>query len=127
MSKHGLAKFLVGAGVGLGIGLLVAKKSGRETRHDIKVKFDELEDKIKNLDYSEVKDGVVEKLDEIRNKINDLDQEKFANLVKSKTVDIKTKLNELTKYVKKKSAPVVKKIINDINKKLDSLQEPCEE
>ena len=73
MSKHGLTKFLVGAGIGLGVGLLIAKKSGKETREDIKEKFNELEEKLKNLDYSEVKDGALLKRDEIRKKINDLD------------------------------------------------------
>ena len=124
MSKSsGLSKFVVGAGIGFGIGLLVAAKSGRETRNDIKNKFDELEDKIRNLTYDDLKDGAIEKLDELKIKINDLDQDKASTLIKERIEDIKEKLIELSKYIKKKSSPAIKKIINEINEKLDLIEE----
>ena len=128
MSKHsGLSKFVVGAGIGFGIGLLVAAKSGKETRNDIKKKFDELEDKLKNLNYDDLKEGALDKLEELKIKINDLDQEKASELIKEKVLDIKEKLSELSKYVKKKSSPVVKNIIGEINDKLDLLDKSSEE
>ena len=124
MSKSsGLSKFVVGAGIGFGIGLLVAAKSGRETRNDIKNKFDELDEKIRNLKYDDLKDGAIQKLDELKVKISDLDQERATNLIKEKVADIKEKLVELSKYIKKKSSPAIKKIINEINDKLDSLED----
>ena len=44
MSK-GLNKFLVGAAVGVGIGVLIAPKKGSETREDLKKKIlEELKD-----------------------------------------------------------------------------------
>ena len=122
MSKSsGLSKFIVGAGIGFGIGLLVAAKSGKETREDIKYKFNELEDKIKNLKYDDLKEGALEKLDELKIKINDLDQEKTRDIFKEKINDIKDKLSELSRYIRKKSSPAIKKIIGEISNKLDLL------
>jgi len=122
MSNHsGLSKFIVGAGIGFGVGLLVAAKSGKETRKDIKDKFNELEEKIKNLSYDDVKEGAIEKLDELKVKINDLDQDKARELLTEKINDIKIKLSELSKFIKKKSAPTVKKIISELSIKLDNL------
>ena len=124
MSKHSsLSKFVVGAGIGFGVGLLVAAKSGKETRKDIKNKFEELEDKLRNLSYDDLKDGAIEKLDELKVKINELDQEKASELIKDKVLDIKDKLTELSRYIKRKSSPVVKNIIAEINNKLDLLSE----
>jgi len=100
MSKHSsLSKFVVGAGIGFGVGLLVAAKSGKETRKDIKNKFEELEDKLRNLSYDDLKDGAIEKLDELKVKINELDQEKASELIKDKVLDIKDKLTELSRYI----------------------------
>lgn len=128
MSKHsGLSKFVVGAGIGFGIGLLVAAKSGKETRKDIKNKFNELEEKLKNLSYDSLKDGALEKLDELKIKINELDQEKAADIIKEKIADIKEKLSELSKYIKKKSEPVIKNLISEINTKLDLLDDKVED
>ena len=36
--KSGLGKFLLGAGIGVGLGILFAPKSGKETRADLKKK-----------------------------------------------------------------------------------------
>ena len=40
--KSGLGKFLLGAGIGVGLGILFAPKSGKETRADLKKKMDNL-------------------------------------------------------------------------------------
>ena len=37
--KSGLGKFLVGAGIGAGLGILFAPKSGSETRKELKQKI----------------------------------------------------------------------------------------
>ena len=41
MSKKGLGKFVLGAGIGAGLALLFAPKKGSDLRRDIKRKFDE--------------------------------------------------------------------------------------
>lgn len=126
MSKNGLAKFIVGAGIGLGIGLLIAKKSGKETRADIKSKFSELEDKFKNIDITELKSGAIEKLEELKLKIQDLDQEKIAEIAKEKISDIKNGLVDLTNKVKKKAIPFIKDAVDNLSKKLDDLEQNLE-
>ena len=48
-NKSGLGKFLLGAGIGVGLGILFAPKSGKETRADLKKKMDDLLEKAKNI------------------------------------------------------------------------------
>ena len=55
MSKKGLGKFILGAGIGATLGILFAPKSGKETREDVKKTMEELVNKAKNLDAEEVK------------------------------------------------------------------------
>ena len=49
MGKKGLGKFVAGAAVGVGLGMLFAPKAGEETRRDLKEKFDELLEQIKGI------------------------------------------------------------------------------
>ena len=53
--KRGIGKFIAGAAVGAGLGLLFAPKSGSETRKELKAKLDDLVNQIKNIDIDEVK------------------------------------------------------------------------
>ena len=126
MSKHGLGKFIIGASIGLGIGLLIAKKSGKETRADIKAKFSELEEKFKNLDITELKSGAMEKLDDLKQKINDLDQEKVAEFAREKISNIKDGLVDLSNKVKKHALPMIKDAIDKLSEKLDTMEENLE-
>lgn len=126
MSKSGLGKFIIGACIGVGIGLLVASKPGKETREDIKKKFKELEDKFRELDINDLKDGAIEKLETLKEKIANLDSDQVADFTKEKIGDIKNGLVDLTKSVKKKSVPVIKRIVDDISEKLDSINESVE-
>ena len=60
--KSGLGKFLVGLGIGAGLGILLAPKSGKETRRELKEKLDELVKKVKDIDVNEVKDEFMNKI-----------------------------------------------------------------
>lgn len=126
MSKSGLGKFIIGACIGVGIGLLVASKPGKETREDIRKKFKELEEKFRELDINDLKDGAIEKLEILKEKIANLDSDQVADFTKEKISDIKDGLVDLTKSVKKKSVPVIKRIVDDISEKLDSVNESIE-
>ena len=62
MSKKGFGRFALGAGIGAGLGMLFAPKSGTELRSDLKKKIDELIG-----DFAEEADdsGLLEMADEI--------------------------------------------------------------
>ena len=48
--KGGLGKFLLGAGIGVGLGMLFTNKTGKENREALKKKVDELVLKVKSID-----------------------------------------------------------------------------
>ena len=107
--KSGLGKFLLGAGVGVGLGMLFTKKTGKENRDALKRKVDELVVKVKNFDSNEVKETVQKKIDEIMNDISELDKEKALKIAKKKAEEIKVKAEDLVEYVIEKGTPVLEK------------------
>ena len=94
MAKRGWGKFVVGAGIGAGLGLLFAPKAGKETRKELKVKIDDLVAKAK-----------------------DLDKEKVLKLAKEKSEVLKGKANELVELAKEKGTPVLKDAADEVKEK----------
>ena len=82
--KSGLGKFLAGAAIGAGLGVLFAPKKGSETRKELKQKFDELLAKAKEIDIDEVKETIENKIEEIKAELEDLDKEKVLKIAKKK-------------------------------------------
>lgn len=115
--KFGLGKFLAGVGIGAGLGLLFAPKSGTELRKDLKKKLDELIDEAKKIDINEVKDEFFEKVEEIKKEIEDLDQEKVKKIAKEKADQLKVKTTELVELAKEKGTPVLEGVANDVRMK----------
>lgn len=107
--KKGFGKFLTGAAIGAGLGLLFAPKSGKETRAELKVKFDELLDDVKNIDAKEVRVNIENKIAGLKNELADLDREKALAIAKEKGNAIKVKAEELVDLAKEKGTPVVQK------------------
>ena len=67
MSKEkgsGIGKFIAGAAIGAGLGILFAPKKGSETRAALKAKMNELVAQIKNIDMDEVKEEFNQKVAE---------------------------------------------------------------
>lgn len=129
-NKGGLGKFLLGAGIGAGLAMLLTKKTGKENREQLKQKTDELILKIKSIDSKEVKEKIEKKLQEIADDISDLDKEKVLKMAKKKAAEIKSKSEELVEYVIEKGTPVLEKtaclvkekaiiVTKDILKKLE--------
>ena len=64
--KKGCGKFVLGAALGAGLGVLFAPKAGSETRKELKAKIDDLLAKLKDLDVVEVKENIEAKIFEIK-------------------------------------------------------------
>ena len=77
MKKGGFGKFVCGAAIGAGLGLLFAPKSGKETREDLKKKFDEVMEDVKNIKAEDVKESIVKKVNELQKELKDLDVDGF--------------------------------------------------
>ena len=116
MSKDGkgIGKFVVGAALGAGLGILFAPKKGSETRDLLKKKLTELTNHIKNIDVEEVKDEFEKKVNEIRMELVDLDKEKVLEIAKEKSNDLKVKTQELVELAKDKGTPVLKETAKDL-------------
>ena len=115
--KHGFGKFLAGVGIGAGLGLLFAPKSGDELRKILTKKFDEFIVEAKKIDVNEVKDDFLAKIEDIRNELEDLDKEKVLKIAQEKSEDIKNKTAELVQLAKDKGTPVLAGVANDVREK----------
>lgn len=115
--KSGMGKLLAGIGIGAGLGILFAPKSGEETRKALKKKLDELVNEAKKIDMNEIKDEFLNKVDEIKKEIEDLDKEKVMKIAKEKSEDLKNKTAELVELAKEKGTPVLEGVANDVRQK----------
>ena len=114
MSKKGIGKFIAGAAVGAGLGLLFAPKSGSETRKELKAKLDDLVNQIKNIDVDEVKAEFDQKIEDIKVGLADLDREKVVDIAKKKGKELKVKAEDLVDMAKEKGTPKLKKTAQDV-------------
>ena len=115
--KSGLLKFIAGIGIGAGLGILFAPKSGEETRKELKNKLDEFVTALKDIDIKEVKDEFINKIEEIKKEIEELDREKVINIAKDKAEALKNKTAELIELAKAKGTPVLENVANDLRNK----------
>ena len=124
MSKNGVGKFVAGAAIGVGLGVLLAPKPGEETRKELKIKFEELLEKVKGLKVDDVKEYFEVKIEEIKKDLSELDKEKALEIAKEKGELIKDKIDELATQAKEKATPAIEKAIGEVrNKVIDFLKD----
>lgn len=120
MSKEkglGLGKFIAGAAIGAGLGILFAPKKGSETRAELKEIINELVNQIKNIDVEEVKAEFQEKVDQIKEELADLDKEKVLDIAKKKSEQIKKKSQELVDLAIDKGTPILRDAAEEVRLK----------
>ena len=118
MSKgKSFGKFLAGAAVGAGLGILFAPKKGSETRKDLKEKIDNVLAKIKSLDAEDIKKTFEDKVNEIKIELEDLDKEKALKIAKKKGEEIKEKCQDLVNLAVAKGTPVLEKAAEELRLK----------
>ena len=121
MKKSKLGALMVGVGIGAAAGMLLAPKSGEETRKDIKNKAKKLGKKVKDIDLNEVKENLVKEFDKFKNEMKDMDKEKARRLAKEQGTKLLDKCEDLITMAKEKSAPMIEKTGKDIKKKLSEM------
>ncbi len=116
VKKSGIGKFVLGAAVGAGLGVLFAPRKGSETRKLLKEKMDDLVHKAQEIDLADVKLAIEEKIEEIKYELSDLDKEKVLDIAKEKANQIKEKTEELVTYAKDKATPVLQDAAEEVRK-----------
>ena len=111
------SNFVLGALVGAGLGMIFAPKKGSELRKDLKVKFDELVQKAKEIDVNEITESVEAKVQELKNSLNDLDKEKALEVAKKKASEIKDKAEDLVQLAVDKGTPILENAANEVKDK----------
>ena len=117
MAKKGWGKFILGAGLGAGLGVLFAPKKGSETRKELAKKVDELLAKAKELDMDDVSKQIEDKLGELKEEIKNLDKEKVLKFAEEKAEVVKDKATELVKLAKDKGTPVLRDAALEVKEK----------
>jgi len=113
--KNSFGKFLLGLGIGVGAGMLLAPKKGEELRKDLKNKLNELIDRAKEIDVNEVKEDFMTKVNELKIEIEDLDREKALEIAKEKGELLKKKASQLLEIAKEKGTPILEKTAKEVN------------
>ena len=121
MKKSKLGALVAGIGIGAAAGLLLAPKSGEETRKDIQKKAKQIGKKVKDIDLNQVKEDLVKEFDKFKNEMKDMDKDKAMKLAKEQGTKLLAKCEDLINMAKEKSAPMIEKTGKHIKKKLSEM------
>ena len=117
MKKKTVATLVGGIAAGAALGVLLAPKSGKETRDDLKKAFDDFMNKVKDIDADDVKKYVDKNIKKIKKELDDLSMEKVGKMAKKKAKEIEKSMNDLVDYVKEKGTPVLEDAVESLRLK----------
>ena len=118
MSKKSTVAALVGGVcVGAVAGVLLAPKSGKETREDLMNLLNDLSAKVKELNSDDIKKYVYKNIKKIKKELDDLSLEKVGEVAKKKAKEIQKNIDNLVNYVKEKGTPVLEDAVEQIRLK----------
>jgi len=112
---------IAGLLIGAGLGVLFAPKKGSETRAELKEKCNELYEKLKEVEFSDIKVNIENKLSDLQQELKNLDGEKIGAVCRSQARKIKAKAEELYELAVQKSSPVLQKAADDVRQKAAEL------
>lgn len=115
--KSNIGAVLAGAAIGAGAGILLAPKSGEETRRDLKNKFDEVIEKIKNINVKDIRDELNKKVKELEREIKKLDKERVLEVAQKKAEAIKIKADDLVDLAIEKGEMAFSKTAEELREK----------
>ncbi len=114
MSNKGFGfAFLSGVLLGAAAGMLLAPKKGEELRKDLKIKGDEVYEKIASYDYSAKKEELTSKVGDFKSMVKELDKEKVKNISLEKLENIKGKAEDLVSSARKEAKRFDKDVVVD--------------
>ena len=114
MSKRGFGRFLAAAGIGAAVTALFTTEKGKVYQAKIAKACEDLKNKLKDIDYDDVKENINNKIEEIKAELKDLDKEKALDIAKTKAKVLENKTKELVKYAKEKGTPVLEKAASNL-------------
>lgn len=123
MSENRFSRFITGALVGIGLGLLIAPQEGNETRQKLKSSLNELLDSVKEIDIEETKIIFMQKLRSIKDDLNDLTTDAKLKIIKDRIKHIKTTCEELETVANDTSSYKVAQAANMVEQKANDILE----
>ena len=115
--KHGFGKFALGTLVGVGVGMLLSNKTGKENRAALKVRLEYLKEQVGKIDKEEVKRNFQDRILELQDDFEDLDREKVAVVAKKYATNIKNKTDELVSLAIEKGTPIIRDAADQVREK----------
>ncbi len=101
--------FLSGALLGAAAGLLFAPKKGEELRKELRIKGDEIYEKVASYDYAAHKEALVSKVGDFKTSLSDLDKAKVKDISLESLENLKGKADDLVSSAKKQIKKLNKK------------------